>query len=332
VISGTVAPDTGALNLRSDREGLRVGAAGSHGVMVDEAGENGLYVRQADEDGLRIGNAGSEGARTISTTNNGVEINRAEDNGIFIGAAGDPGFFGNDSVFADAIEISRAAGDGVFVGRVGRDGVRVHEAGLDGFQVDQAEDNGIEVNAYAGMDLAAYFGGDVQVIGTCSGCLVATFGVNTGGVALEAGDIVTVRGIRNDASLAAAAPALLQVARAQPGESVIGVVAGRAERDVEDEAGGGPPPHLPRAGPAPPGAYVTIVTHGVMQVRVGAANAAIRSGARLTVGSAGAARPTRAVTVDGVQLAEAAPGIGIALASPHATASGDRVWALVNPR
>jgi hypothetical protein len=349
-ISGTVTAGTGALNVRSDWYGLRVTNAGSHGVLVNHAEGNGLYVGRALRDGLRIDFTGSAGFGNLSSENNGVEIAGVEGKGIYMGQIGTDGIFINDasgdgivvnnagnpstntsSSFNNGVEIGGTGGDGIFLGRADRDGVRVDTIGLDGFQANQVEDNGVEINSYSGMDLAGYFNGDVQITGTCSGCRVATFGINLGETTLESGDVVTVRGTRTDQALVGTTPALMEVDQAQEGATVIGVVVGRAELDTGDGADDRTTPHLvPRTGPAKPGAYVTIVTHGPMQVKASSIGS-IEAGMRLTAAGNGAVRALQTTTVNGVMVAEFASTVGIALENGTTAAEG-LLWVFVNPQ
>lgn len=242
-ISGTVPAATGALNVSSDWYGLRVDNAGRDGVRVVRAEQNGIEIVRAVEDGLSIDFTGSVSSGTISSENNGIEIAGAEGKGIFIGdsgtdgivvnRAGDPSTT-NSSSYRNGLEVRGAAGFGAYVGRADLDGFYVQDVTFDGFQVQNAGDNGVEVNGAAG--LAGYFNGNVDINGTCTGCAVATFGLNTGGAALQPGDVVTVRGVRQPQELAATSRVILEVGPAQEGESVIGVVQGRAELDRGDEA------------------------------------------------------------------------------------------------
>jgi hypothetical protein len=342
-ISGTVPAATGALNVGSDWYGLRVDNAGSDGINVVRAERNGLEVVRALGDGLRIDFTGSVGSGTISSENNGVEIAGVEGKGIFIGesgtdgivvdSAGDPSTT-NSSSYDDGLEVRGAAGFGAYVGRADLDGFYVQDVTFDGFQVQNAGDNGVEVNG--ATDLAGYFNGNVDITGTCTGCAVATFGLNMDGAALQPGDVVTVRGVRQPQELAATTGVILEVGLAQDGDSVVGVVRGWAEMDRGDEAQTleeAAAPHLvPREGAAQPGAYVTIITHGVARVNVDSDGAQeMVAGARLAAGEEGRARALRTTTVDGVTVAEAAPAVGIVLQDgPEAGADG--VWVLVNPQ
>lgn len=222
---------------------------------------------------------------------------------------------------------------GAYVGRVDADGFYVQVSNFDSFQSQSAGDNGVEIRGSA--DYQGWFDGNIYVSGACTGCALASFGLNAGSTALKPGDAVTVLGVGTDAALADAVSPLIEVDRAQVGEAVIGVVVGWAELDVDDgvDPGSEGAAHLvPREGPAKPGAYVTIVTHGPVQVKVSAVQPSIQAGARLAVGEAGGVRSLRTVTVDGVQITEDGPSLGLALESFDDTSSKDRIWVLVNPQ
>ena len=93
------------------------------------------------------------------------------------------------------------------------------------------------------------------------------------------------------------------------------------------------PHHLKRlpGGPVKPGDYLNIITHGPVQIRASALNGAIKSGDKLTIDSASAARSLETVEVNGVRLAEDAPTIGIALDNLP-VGKEDMIWVLVNPQ
>ena len=84
-------------------------------------------------------------------------------------------------------------------------------------------------------------------------------------------------------------------------------------------------------GAAKPGDYVHIVIYGPVQVKASALGKAIATGDKLAVDSSGAARGLKTVEVSGVQLAESAPTIGIALENLEASKNG-LIWVLVNPK
>ena len=189
-----------------------------------------------------------------------------------------------------------------------------------------------EAENVAGM--AAQFNGDIEVngdlsvTGQCFGCTIASFGINTGNQPLEPGDIVSVQGIQN--SNVDNTAILMNVSRATSGQAVVGVVQGKAELVSGDN------PRLDRTGqqlipsesPAQAGDYVTIVIYGPVQVRVSTASGSISTGARLAVNESGLGRSLQSTEVNGVQLSESGPVIGIAL---EEAAVDGLIWVLVNP-
>ena len=179
----------------------------------------------------------------------------------------------------------------------------------------------------SGTGLAAYFDGDIHA-DNVSFSQLATFGINASEGALEAGDIVSVRGVR--ASELDNAAVLMEVGPAQPGETVIGVVQGRAELDAGEGSGSGEiaPRLLPREGAAEPGEHVTIITYGLAQVRADPASGPITAGTLLAASAAGQARALRTVEVDGVLLAESVSTVGVAL---EGTTAEGLIWVLVSP-
>jgi hypothetical protein len=123
----------------------------------------------------------------------------------------------------------------------------------------------------------------------------------------------------------------MEVTKAGPGQAVIGVVGGRAIMREEKE----PRPTeiglrlYPLEGPAEPGGYVTVIYNGPVQVRAGVSNGSIVAGARLTLSSDGGVRSLQTTEIDGIQIAESAPVVGIALAKPD---DEGLVWVLLSPQ
>jgi hypothetical protein len=345
--------------------GLRVNSAGDDGVYVDSAGGNGAYVYHAAGDGLVICSTGSAAGCTPHFRNNGVEIGSTEGHGIYVDSAGTNGVTVNsangtgvavgsaagDGLFVcstgsettctpsgtnDGLEIGHTQGHGVLVEAAGGEGVFVASAGYNGFAVVNAGDNGVFVNGagnagvnVSGDNWAGYFAGNINVTGSCTGCLLATFAVNTGSDPLHPGDLVTIQGTRPSGVDSVAM--LMDVTKAAEGRAVIGVVQGWAELVTDEKAR----PNeiglqlIPREGAAEPGQYVTIVTYGPVQVSASPFAGGITPGMKLTLDANGSARPLQTVEVNGVQLAESAPTIGISLSAPD---EKGQVWVLLNPQ
>ena len=166
---------------------------------------------------------------------------------------------------------------------------------------------------------AGYFSDNIYVGGACTGCELAYVVRNSGEVALEVGDVVAPAGV--ESPLAGTTDAVLRVRQADSqGAAVIGVVQGRAVLSRSEKGGQIVEEAMTAEGAIQPGDYLFIIVQGLAQVKVQAGEAII-PGQRLT--SAAAAAPGRArslltKTIDGMMVAEGAPVIGIALATPDA--------------
>jgi hypothetical protein len=155
------------------------------------------------------------------------------------------------------------------------------------------------------------------------------FGVNAGSDTLQPGDIVSIQGLLP--SQFSEVATLMQVKAAEKGETVIGVVQGRAEVKTEtNPQPGKAEDHLvPRQGDVEPGGYVTIIIYGPAQVKASALSGSISAGTRLTLGDDGGVRTLKTTEVNGVQIAESASTIGIAL---EGLGDNQLIWVLVNPQ
>ena len=281
--------------------GLSIPTASIDGIYVGSAGAYGTVVNHSGQDGVYVGTAGTPSSSTASTAANGFEVAGAQGSGLYVGRADIAGVYVN-SAGTVGFNLNSAGSYGVYVGTAGYDGINAYGA------------------AYAGN-----FVGNINVTGTCIGCLQANFAVNAGERPLQPGDVVSIHAITSTDF--DTAPALWQVVQAQPGQAVVGVVAGRAELVTVAE-------HrpmetgkrlVPRDGAAQPGEYVTIVYSGPMQVKTAVA---IAAGEKLTIDDHGHARGLRKTEVNGVRVVEDAPMIGIALSQSQ----DGLVWVLVNPQ
>jgi hypothetical protein len=166
---------------------------------------------------------------------------------------------------------------------------------------------------------AGYFSGDIYSTG-CVGCAIIYVAQNTGSDPLETGDVTAAAGLGE--ALSGTETPVIQVQRAASGESVVGVVLGKAVIAQSSQDGLEIASAEKADGPAAPGDYVFIVVQGLAYVKADATNAAIVTGQRLTASSqAGLARALETRTLEGMTVAEAAPAIGIALA-PLDTGTG----------
>jgi hypothetical protein len=338
--------------VNAEANGLRVNSAGNHGVLVESAGLYGFRVNNAVNAGVRVGHSDGDGLVICSTgvetgcprseANNAIEIGNAEHRGVSVNSAGSFGVYvgsaGGSGVLVDSADstgvwvssagstgvyVGSAGSTGVLVGSVGAAGFRIHAPATNGFYAFDAGDSGIWVRD--ATNYAGYFGGDIHVTGSCSGCLLATFGVNNGPKALQPGDIVSVAGIQ--AGPAANTEMLLQVQPAAVGQPLVGVVSGRAE--LHTSAEDGTTILVSRAGePAEPNDYVSIIIYGPVQLPTSTATFA--AGDRVTLAENGRIRALQTVELNGIPLAEAAPTLGITLEASDSDGDG-LVWILVNP-
>lgn len=317
----TSASPNGFEVTHAEGHGVFVGNANDDGMRVYQAGEDGLNVRAATVNGMLIEQVGTPSATNISFGADGVEIQGAQGNGLFIGQAdadgvhvrrvGTPVNTGSINSSTNGVEIVSAQGHGIYISRTDLDGMRVGLAGDDGIDV-------------AGNDLAGYFAGPI-IVGSCTGCLLAAFAVNVGERPLQPGDIVTVRGMT--AGAFDNADHLLQVAPASAGLPIVGVVAGWAQVDIKQEPREGESGVrlVPRDGAAAPGDYVSIIYNGPVQLKAAGQFAV---GDKLTVDDSGNLRRLLSTEVNGVQLTEDAPVLGIVLSKPE----NGLLWVLVNPQ
>jgi hypothetical protein len=280
---------------------------------------------------------GNTSASILNLTNNGsgngVTVNSAGLVGVSVGSA--PTGVQVDSAGV-GVWVDSTTGGGIFVRSAGTVGLQVQSA-LNGVQVDNATGigvavgsaaNGVVVNAATSW--AGFFNGPVFAK-TCTGCALAVFGINTGAAALAPGDIVAIQGTRSGGTTGQ--PMLMEVDQVtQANAPVVGVVYGRGELVSSVGPDGKTTTQLvPREGAAKPGDYVHIVIYGPAQVKASALGKTIAVGDKLAVDSSGAARGLKTVEVSGVQLAESAPTIGMALESLGASKNG-LIWVLVNPK
>lgn len=327
------AGGSGVSIISADNYGLYVGTSGYTGVAVGTAGSYGVYVGSATLDGVYVGHADDYGVHIDSTSLSAIRVESAGNNGVYVISAGGDGLLvcstgsgtcgSTDADNNNGVEVAQAEDYGARVLAAGRAGFRIDDPGTNGFYVTDAGDSGIWVTA--ATNYAGFFNGDINVTGNCTGCLLATFALNTSNAPLRPGDIVTVIGVEQ--SRAANADMVLQVHPAAAGQPLVGVVSGRAEWHTSAEDGA--TVLVPREGKtAVPGDYLTIITHGPEQV-LAADNHTITPGTKLTLTGDGRVRPLQTIVVDGVSLAESAPVIGLALSTPD---TNGWVWILVNPQ
>ncbi|MBN1484739.1 MAG: hypothetical protein JXA37_08450 [Chloroflexia bacterium] len=158
-----------------------------------------------------------------------------------------------------------------------------------------------------------YFADPIYVNGGCTGCSLRYTARNTSEIPLQPGDAVAATGVEPETE--GLQSPVMRVARATPGQTVLGVVVGRttmtmAEAGLDDVQPGAQ--FGPVNGTAAPGDYLVIVVQGPAQVR--AAEAGIAAGDMVYLAA------------EGVSNATSGAAIGMALESVD---SEGLVWVLV---
>ncbi len=308
------------VNLSTGLDGSGVSGSSTNGPGVKGTSDSGYGVKATStySYGVYGTSTNASGVRGFSTYGSGVL-------GLTV-ASNQPGVRGfNPESSGIGVHGEANATGSIGVWGESRTNTGVYGLSTDGNGVWGQSTNGIAVRAVSTNNWAGYFAGNVYVSGGCTGCLLANFAVNAGEHPLQPGDVVSIQSTTpTDFDTG---PVLWQVTQAEPGQAVVGVVAGRAElvaasEHQPDETG---KRLVPREGAAQPGEYVSIVYNGPMRVKVAGSVAA---GEKLAVGEDGNARRVRKIEVGGVPVAEDAPVLGIALSEPQ----DGRVWVLVNPQ
>jgi hypothetical protein len=134
--------------------------------------------------------------------------------------------------------------------------------------------------------LAGYFSGNIQVTGSCVGCVLAYMGVNDGSGTMEPGDAVAVSGVGQPLGGASVPLIHVQRAGAHNAGALFGVVQSRGSMaGTQGDPGQEIESVVPTDGPAAPGDYVFVAVQGLVQVKVNAEDGAIHVGD--TLGLAG---------------------------------------------
>ncbi len=112
---------------------------------------------------------------------------------------------------------------------------------------------------------AAYFNGNIRVTGSCSGCAMAMTAQNAGGSVIELGDFVTALGVEVDPDYGI--PILL-VRKAAAGDTILGVAESAMSRGEYHENALTQFGYEKVAGVINQHGYVSVVTEGLVQVRL----------------------------------------------------------------
>lgn len=363
------AKSTGVVVKSADEVGFGVISAGLAGVEVQNAGSVGIYVIHSGgdgalvgtavgtgygvystgSDGVFVGTAGSPSQSLFTNDRNGFEVGGAEDNGLYVGRADQNGVrvlstnedgvlvdFANrhglevSSTGNDGVHIQAAGTHGVYVEQAGQDGVEIMGAAGDGFRIGNADGDGVYVNA-AG-DYAGYFNGIVYATQYLGGQIVE-FAINASNGVLEPGTLVAPTGIKSAGI--ANAESVIQVIPADGSRAPVGVFIGRADPKSKNVADEDNPNLVTRLvvtqESARPGEYVSVLVFGKTKLQANNTGGPITAGSRVAIdGSTGSVRALRSVEVEGLQLAEDAPIVGIAL--ENLGADEGMLWVYVNPR
>ena len=193
-----------------------------------------------------------------------------------------------------------------------------------------ALNNGSSPGLYASSSgtYSGYFTGNIYVGGNCTGCTLVYLAYNEGEKVLEAGDLVSASGVKDPLS-GSQQPLLSVVLASVEAPGVVGVVQGRAEL-VESEKDGQKTQSAEAApGAALSGDYLFITVQGLAQVKVDASAGQILPGQRLTTGTLpGRVRAVQTMKVNGMEVSESAPLLGVAL---EPAGEEGLVWVLVDP-
>jgi hypothetical protein len=218
----------------------------------------------------------------------------------------------------------------VITNTTGTDGVRIYDTSDDGIQIGSdpnypnygvympspgVSTYGLWPNtANAAGEWALYTVDNIEA-GNVFANAYSLIAKVTGDQPLTTGDVVAVTGMADPIPGGTNALPLVRLAAAESYDGVIGVVQSRMVWEVAPGKEGEMSMHS-TDGPAEPGEYISLIVFGVAQVKIDP-GVGIVAGQRLTVSDlAGAARPLRTETVNGMVVVEGAPVIGIALAAP----------------
>jgi hypothetical protein len=324
VLSNTQQYGNGLKVDRVEWIGVVVESAGYHGVYVDKAGGDGVLVSSAGDNGVMVISAGNPSSHNLSMAHDGLEVmgaeghglhvGRADLNGVHVESAGGSGLRVNGAN-VNGVELWDTTYDGVQINNAGRDGVRTDAVGI-GVRAD-TQDASHEWGVYTPDKI---YGSNV----TSAGPL--TFVAQNGDAGkLEPGDVVAGIGVTKPFAHGTDPIPVVGRADARNGAGVIGVVLSRFvveedEEEIKTEGGVERRTYFhthSTDGPVAPGDHLLIVVLGVAQVKV-EVGAEVRAGQRLTASAlAGQARALRTETLNGMQVSEGAPVVGVALASPQ---------------
>jgi hypothetical protein len=287
-----VAQGPGSIGVRGIAAAITSTTYGVYGESNSADGSAGYFENTATSgEAWALTAQGRHGALITSTSGSALVAHGSGDSSI-----GDDGVQGVHT------------GDGV-VGE--SEGTENLDNGVVGFS---AGGYGVYGFSNATGQYGGYFDDPIRVNGGCTGCTIRYVARNTSDNSLLMGDVVQVAGV--EAELAGAQQPVIQVAPAESGDRVLGVVVGRTERTVIELGANDVQPgahYGPVGGPAAPGDYLVIVVQGMAQVRLDP-SAGIGMGDGIAAG------------VDGVTKAVDTPSFGMVLDEMN---SDGLAWVLV---
>ncbi len=311
-------PGVKGVNGASSGIGVRgeANASGGVGVWGQSNANTGVYGLSTDGIGVWGQSTNGVAIRAESTNNYGVYVASAGISGVVVISANSNG-----------LTVSSAGGNGVGVSSAGANGVVVSSAGNTGVNA-----NTIQASGQWGFYTDDAIHGSNVLIQS-----ISLVGQVAGPDSLTAGEIVAVAGVADPVAGSTVHLPLVRLANGSD-NGIVGVVEGRlvltqqpsqkppAAGDVEAET---PLVELRSAdGPAQAGDYVAIIVLGAAQVKVDPA-VPIGAGQRLTIAEVGGhARPLRTVRVEGVEVDESGPTLGVTMEP----AQGGLVWVMINPQ
>jgi hypothetical protein len=335
LISGTLA-SSGVLTLNNSGilgdglvvssetgSGVNIESAGHFGVLVYSADKVGVYVNSAGDDGLFVGSAGGSGVVVGSAGSYGIKARSLTTYGGYFTSTADAGLYAEsaDDNLSDLVlgSNSGSADNGIIQSDDTKTSSDIFLRAMDSVIVKLDHDANEASNFLIRNDTnTAVF--TVDEAGNISAPGMILYGINAGDTPLAPGQVVAVQSAA-DSPYGYGQP-LLQVVAAKSGMPLVGVVIGRAVESQDD-----PPVSLVAApGDAQPGEFVQIMIYGVARMAV---DVSVTAGQALTLDTGGSLRALQVVDINGVQVAESAPVLGIALGASDASG---RAWVLVNPR
>jgi hypothetical protein len=325
VITSTHEYGRGVYVIEAGGDAFSVGITGGDGLHMYRTFGDGVDVEQTFGDGFRVCMTGGETSCSSDNENHGLEVGNAQHDGVHVIEAGDDGL-SVDTAGNNGLLVQYAGGNGLRVNGAGLNGVEIWDTTYDGVQVNNAGRDGVRADTSNANQEWGFRTEDKGYAGagwTASGPL--TFVAQNGDAGeLKPGDVVAAIGLAKPFADSPDPVPLVGRASAESGSGIIGVVLSRfvAEQEVEEiEAASGEARqtrfHTHSAeGPVEPGDHLLIVVLGVAQVRV-APGAEVQAGLRLTASDlAGHVRALHTETLNGMQVSEGAPVVGVALATP----------------